>query len=79
MGCMDDAVKFYKEPLKIREKTLLKNSFNLSYSFNNLAYFYEAMKDMASAIVYHQKALEIYESQYSDHHRLCEMSRRSIQ
>jgi tetratricopeptide (TPR) repeat protein len=79
MGRMHDSLQFYTKALDIREKTLLKNSFNLSYSFNNLAYLYEAMKDMASAMKYHRKALDIYESYYPDDHWLCERSRRSIQ
>ena len=78
MGNRQNALRFYKEALKIREEKLPEKTFSLSYSFENLAYLYELMKNTPFALIYHRKALEIYEYYYPYHHWLCEKTRRNI-
>jgi tetratricopeptide (TPR) repeat protein len=56
------AAKFYHKSIKIKRKTSSSTHLHLANSYNNLGNVYENMGKYSTALRYHKKALEIYQT-----------------
>ncbi|CAF1343463.1 unnamed protein product [Rotaria sp. Silwood1] len=55
----EDAIIYYEESLKIKQKIRLRNPSSFAATFNDIGSVYEKMNKHTAALMYYEKALEI--------------------
>ena len=67
-GKYEDAVQYYEQSIKIKQKLLSPTHSDLAASYNNLGLVYGNMGDYSKALSYYEKAVEIGKKTLSENH-----------
>ncbi|CAF0879227.1 unnamed protein product [Adineta steineri] len=67
-GNYEKAIWYYKELLKIREKSLPSNHSHLAAAYNNIGIVYDNIGEYSTALTFYEEALKFFEKTLASNH-----------